>query len=222
MKLKSLQIGHIKDYKGFRSAFIKDLYLEEVDIDFLGILNDNIADTKHHGGKNKALFANSYHNYGLWENFLGKKLACGMMGENLTLENLHEQNVCIGDIHRFENAILQVSEPRKPCVKISKVHQNPNFTQEIFKTGLSGWYYRVLEGKKIHAHSKIELIEKNPINLSVLELNHLFYNPHQALKQNPSLLEKLSKLDTLISQNWHESIQKRLKNTYDSDYMQNL
>ncbi|HEE9546277.1 TPA: MOSC domain-containing protein, partial [Campylobacter coli] len=25
MKLKSLQIGHIKDYKGFRSAFIKDL-----------------------------------------------------------------------------------------------------------------------------------------------------------------------------------------------------
>ncbi|HEH4881841.1 TPA: MOSC domain-containing protein, partial [Campylobacter coli] len=23
MKLKSLQIGHIKDYKGFRSAFIK-------------------------------------------------------------------------------------------------------------------------------------------------------------------------------------------------------
>ncbi|EJR1380390.1 MOSC domain-containing protein, partial [Campylobacter coli] len=44
----------------------------------------------------------------------------------------------------------------------------------------------------------------------------------QALKQNPSLLEKLSKLDTLISQNWHETIQKRLKNTYDLDYMQNL
>lgn len=76
----------VKDYKGFRSAFIKDLYLEEVDINSLGILNDNIADTKHHGGKNKALFANSYHNYGLWENFLGKKLACGMMGENLTLK----------------------------------------------------------------------------------------------------------------------------------------
>lgn len=53
MKLKSLQIGHIKDYKGFRSAFIKDLYLEEVDINSLGILNDNIADTKHHGGKIK-------------------------------------------------------------------------------------------------------------------------------------------------------------------------
>lgn len=73
MKLKSLQIGHIKDYKGFKSAFIKDLYLEEVDINSLGILNDNIADTKHHGGKNKALFANSYHNYTLWENFSWKK-----------------------------------------------------------------------------------------------------------------------------------------------------
>ncbi len=73
MKIKSLQIGHIKDYDGFKSAFIKNIYLEEVDIDFSGIINDNIADTKHHGGKNKALFANSYHNYTLWENFLGKK-----------------------------------------------------------------------------------------------------------------------------------------------------
>lgn len=73
MKIKSLQIGHIKDYGGFKSAFIKNIYLKEVDIDFSGIINDNIADTKHHGGKNKALFANSYHNYPLWENFLEKK-----------------------------------------------------------------------------------------------------------------------------------------------------
>lgn len=72
MKLKSLQIGHIKDYKGFRSAFIKDLYLEEVDINSLGILNDNIADTKHHGGKIKP-YLQIYHNYALWENFSWKK-----------------------------------------------------------------------------------------------------------------------------------------------------
>lgn len=53
--------------------------------------------------------------------------------KNLSIDGLCEQNVCIGDIHQFSNAILQVSEPRKPCVKISKIHNNSNFTHEILK-----------------------------------------------------------------------------------------
>lgn len=58
--------------------------------------------------------------------------------------------------------------------------------------------------------------------LSVFELNQLFYSPHQALRQNPILLDKLEKLNSLISQNWHETIHKRLKNTYDISYMDSL
>lgn len=50
MKIQSLQIGKIKNYKNFQSAFIKDTYLEETQIDFLGILDDQIADKIHHGG----------------------------------------------------------------------------------------------------------------------------------------------------------------------------
>ncbi len=222
MKLKSLQIGEIKDYKDFKSAFIKDNYLTSVKVENLGINNDKIADTRHHGGKNKALFANSCQNYPLWEKFLNKKLNFGFMGENLSIENLHESNVCIGDIHSFGEVILQVSEPRKPCAKISLVHQNKNFTNEMFKTGLSGWYYRVLKTGIIHAPSEIKILEKNKTHLSVLELNHLFYDPKQALEKNPNSLEKLTKLGELISINWHESIEKRLKNIYDTSYMQKL
>lgn len=50
MKIQSLQIGKIKNYKNFQSAFIKDTYLEKTQIDFLGILDDQIADKIHHGG----------------------------------------------------------------------------------------------------------------------------------------------------------------------------
>lgn len=49
------------------------------------------------------------------------------MGENLSIDGLYEQNVCIDDIHQISNAILQVSEPRKPCVKISRIHNNSKF-----------------------------------------------------------------------------------------------
>lgn len=59
MKIQSLQIGKIKNYKNFQSAFIKDTYLEEIQIDFLGILDDQIADKIRHGGYHKAIFANS-------------------------------------------------------------------------------------------------------------------------------------------------------------------
>lgn len=53
MKIQSLQIGKIKNYKNFQSAFIKDTYLEETQIDFLGILDDQIANKIHHGGYHK-------------------------------------------------------------------------------------------------------------------------------------------------------------------------
>lgn len=177
MKIQSLQIGKIKNYKNFQSAFIKDTYLEETQIDFLGVLDDQIADKIHHGGYHKAIFTNSCQNYPIWERFLNKKLNFGSMGENLSIDGLCEQNVCIGDIHQFSNAILQVSEPRKPCVKISKIHNNPNFTHEIFKTGLSGWYYKVLQVGQIRKHENIKILEKNSTSLSVFELNQLFLLP---------------------------------------------
>ncbi len=90
MKIQSLQIGKIKNYKNFQSAFIKDTYLEEIQIDFLGILDDQIADKIHHGGYYKAIFANSCQNYPIWERFLNKKLNFGSMGENLSIDGLCE------------------------------------------------------------------------------------------------------------------------------------
>lgn len=99
------------------------------------------------------------------------------MGENLSIDGLCEQNVCIGDIHQISNAILQVSEPRKPCVKISKIHNNSNFTHEIFKTGLSGWYYKVLQVGQIRKHENIKILEK--ILLHLVYLNSInFFTPH--------------------------------------------
>lgn len=56
MKIQSLQIGKIKNYKNFQNVFIKDTYLEETQINFLGILDDQIADKIHHGGYYKAYF----------------------------------------------------------------------------------------------------------------------------------------------------------------------
>lgn len=99
------------------------------------------------------------------------------MSENLSIDGLYEQNVCIDDIHQISNAKLQVSEPRKPCVKISRIHNNSNFTHEIFKMGLSGWYYKVLQVEQIRKYENIKILEKNLLHLVYLNSIN-FFTPH--------------------------------------------
>ena len=167
MRLVSLQVGKIKDYGKFKSAFIKDIYLQDAFISTLGLSENEIADTKHHGGLQKAVFANALENYEFWEKFLGQKLRYGAMGENLTLSGLDEKSVCVGDVHRLGEVILQVSEPRSPCVKISKVHQKSDFCAKIFESGLSGWYYKVLKEGKCFVNTSLEITQKHPAKLSI-------------------------------------------------------
>lgn len=222
MRLVSLQVGEIKDYGKFKSAFIKDIYLQNAFINTLDLSENEIADTKNHGGVFKAIFANATSNYKLWEEFLGKKLRYGAMGENLSLSGLDEMSVCVGDIHRLGEVVLQVSEPRSPCVKISKVHQKNDFCAKIFESGLSGWYYRVLKEGKCSINASLEITQKHPAKLSIMDLNRLFYKPSAFLKQNPNLKEKIEQVKDILSEEWQKSIVLRLKNQYDMSYMRNL
>ncbi|MBS4235054.1 MOSC domain-containing protein [Campylobacter vulpis] len=222
MRLISLQVGKIKDYGKFKSVFIKDIYLQDAFISTLGLSENEIADTKNHGGVFKAIFANATSNYRLWEEFLGKKLRYGAMGENLSLSGLDETSVCVGDIHCLGEVVLQVSEPRLPCVKISKVHQKNDFCAKIFESGLSGWYYRVLKEGKCSVNTSLEITQKHPAKLSIMDLNRFFYEPSAFLKQNPNLKEKIEQAKDILSKEWQKSIALRLKNQYDMSYMRNL
>jgi MOSC domain-containing protein YiiM len=40
-------------------------------------------------------------------------------GENLSTEGLTEKNVFIGDIYRWGDALIQVTQPRSPCFKLN-------------------------------------------------------------------------------------------------------
>ncbi|WP_089189061.1 MOSC domain-containing protein [Campylobacter sputorum] len=222
MLVYSLQIGNIKKYsdenkKEFSSALIKNIYQDRITIDINGVNKDCISDTKNHGGTNKAVFANALSNYKIWNDFLGKKLNIGDMGENITMKNLDENSVFIGDIHYIGSCILQVSQPRKPCAKLYKIHKNRNFTKFIFSSGLSGWYYKVLKSGEclLGDEVKVEQIEKT--RLSIMDLNKLFFAP----KENIKLFDKLKNLNT-IENNWVKTIQKRLDYSYDNSYMKEL
>lgn len=223
--IKSLQIGKVqqfgnKDKKGFferswKSGSFKGVVTEGI-VTTLGIVGDEVSDTESHGGLEKAIFANSYANYPLWSDFLGiNELPFGALAENITVSGLDETTVFLGDIHQIGEVILQVSQPRKPCWKISRKWQNKDFTKEIFTSGRTGWYYQVLQTGKIAKNDTIIISHNDGKKISIMEANQAFREPriYQKLLQEILLIPN-------ISTSYKESIDKRIKGNYNLEFME--
>lgn len=110
-----------------------------------GIVGDGQADLENHGGEDKAVYAYPASNWPWWEN--EKQLACrpGLFGENLTLGDLDETRVHLGDRFAWGDAILEVSQPRAPCFKLGIYTGRPDLPAVMTLSGRCGWYYRVIQ-----------------------------------------------------------------------------
>ena len=170
----------------------------------LSIIGDSVADTIHHGGVDKAVFANSLQNYNHWKQYLNlDDIPCGALGENLTIDGIDEYTVCIGDIHQIGSVKLQVSQPRQPCWKISRRWQQKDFMKEIYTSGLTGWYYRVLEEGSFKANDKVKYVSSLDIGskIKIITANKAMRNQ----RQYQDLVERLYYLDELAPA-WKKSL----------------
>ncbi len=211
----SLQVGKVQKLSDWETGSFKDS-VEEIEVFNNGIKDDEVSDTKNHGGIEKAVFANSLENYYQWQHYLGLfSLPKGALSENLTISGLHETNVFLGDIHTIGEVTLQVVQPRKPCWKISKKHQNKNFTKHIYDTGHTGWYYSVLETGRIRKNDTIKITTTQNKQISILEANQAFRDPIKYKE----LLEKILSFGN-ISKSYKQSIEKRLQGTYSLKFME--
>lgn len=85
-----------------------------VGIGRLGLLDDHIGDTRHHGGADQAAYLYSAEDYDWWAEQLGTALEPGTLGENLTLSSFGREAVHIGDRYRIGRVVLEVTSPRIP------------------------------------------------------------------------------------------------------------
>jgi len=131
-----------------------------------GLRGDVQADRRVHGGPDKAVHHYAAENYPLLAARLptiADQLVPGSIGENVSTTGFDESGVCIGDIFVLGRAVLQVSQPRSPCWKIDHRYACDGVARLIAETGLTGWYYRVLQPGRIAAGDTIELLERpNP------------------------------------------------------------
>jgi MOSC domain-containing protein YiiM len=128
-----------------------------------GILGDEQADPVHHGGLEKALHHYAADHYPFWNremSELGAKFVPGGFGENISTLGLTEDLLCIGDIIRIGEAMVQVTQGRQPCWKLSAHVGRKDMAARFQKSGRTGWYYRVLREGFIQAGDPIALMER--------------------------------------------------------------
>jgi len=185
----------------FKSATTESLYLS-----FLNFEGDGQADLAHHGGREKAVCVYPYEHYPFWEKELQKPLGYGAFGENLTTTGLLESDVCIGDIFRLGEAIVQVSQPRQPCYKLSVKYGAPDMPLKVQQTGYTGFYFRVLEEGAASKADGLTLLHRHPKKITVSFANRIMHQDKDHIEAAKQILEVEE-----LSVNWRKTFLKRLE-----------
>ena len=144
----------------FTSAIWKSPVPGPVPLGTLGLAGDAVANTKVHGGPEQAVLMYALSHYPAWQRELGRPLEPGAFGENLSVDQLTEDTVCIGDVFEIGDARLQVSQPRQPCATLARRHQMPDMIALVLRNGRSGWYLRVLREGSLEAGQEVRLADR--------------------------------------------------------------
>ena len=135
---------------------------------------DKQADLTVHGGPDKALYAYPAEHYDYWRKRLpNMKLPWGMFGENLTTEELFEDQVNIGDVFRIGSSKVVATQPRMPCYKLGVKFGRMDIVRQFMESKLTGIYFRVLEEGDVGAGDEIELISRDENNVTVKDIVRL-------------------------------------------------
>lgn len=128
-----------------------------------GLSGDAQGDRQHHGGPEKALHHYAHDHYATWRGMIGPKAmleAPGVFGENLSTHGLTEDAVAVGDTFRLGEAVIQVSQGRQPCWKLNARLDVPDMALRVQRTGMTGWYYRVIECGFIEKGDALQLVDR--------------------------------------------------------------
>ncbi|MEM9582360.1 MAG: MOSC domain-containing protein [Pseudomonadota bacterium] len=128
----------------------------------VGFVNDAQADLVNHGGQDKAIHHYPSDHYLSWiaEGQIPNGTKPAAFGENIASVGMTEDDVCIGDILQLGNALVQISQGRQPCWKVSAFTDNAKMAYLFQKTGRTGWYYRVLETGQVSPGDLITLKDR--------------------------------------------------------------
>jgi len=158
------------------TGIFKQPVIGPVRVGTFNLEGDRQADLSVHGGANKAVYVYSWKNIEHWKKFLERDdLHPGSFGENLTLDDLADTEIFIGDELLIGTARFEVSQPRFPCYKLGIALGRPDVVKAFEESGRNGFYLRVLQEGTIRAGDKITRIANDePGTVTIAEFANIY------------------------------------------------
>ena len=147
-KVLSVNVGTAREFefngRPARSAIWKSPVVGRIAARGVNLAGDDQADRKAHGGPDKAVYAYAVEDYRWWEARIGRALAYGEFGENLTTEGIDVNDALVGERWAVGTAVLEVSEPRIPCWRLGVRMNDPVFPRRFTEALRPGPYLRIV------------------------------------------------------------------------------
>jgi ferredoxin-NADP reductase/MOSC domain-containing protein YiiM/ferredoxin len=144
----------------------------------LNIDGDGQGDLAGHGGEQRAVLVYQIDSYRHWQQHFGRDdFGYGVFGENLTVDGMADDEVCIGDRYRIGEAEFEVTQPRVTCYRVGLRLGEPELPALLVSHHRPGFYMRVITEGHIQPGDAIVKTKTGPGALSVADTDALLYLP---------------------------------------------
>lgn len=212
MKIVSLNVGMPREVEWHERLVTTGIFKEPVAgqmaLRKLNLDGDGQADLTVHGGEHKAVYCYPVEHYAFWKKELGRDLAMGMFGENLTTEGLLENDVNLGDRFRVGSAEVVVTQPRLPCYKLGVRFGADDMVKRFLASRRTGFYLAVTREGQVGAGDEIELVERERRSVPVPAIVTLYVAKHYGAEEL-RLARRVMEVDA-VPEDWKGYFRERI------------
>jgi MOSC domain-containing protein YiiM len=186
-KVLSVNVGGVREFeyngRPARSAIWKSPVADRVAVLGSNLVGDDQADRKAHGGPDKVVYAYAVEDAKWWEQEIGRSLAYGEFGQNLTTEGMQVNDALVGERWQIGSVVLEASEPRIPCWRLGVRMNDKLFPRRFTEALRPGAYFRLVVEGDLGAGDEIRVVERPDHDLTIRDVFRIYTRDRHEVKR---------------------------------------
>ncbi len=149
-----------------------------------GVVGDVIVERDEHGGERQAVYLVAAEELAHWSHEIGRDLASGSFGENITTVGVDVDALLVGSKVRVgEDVILEVCGPRTPCATFAAHLGQRGWAKRFAERGRPGTYCAVRSSGTVRAGDPIVVTDVPEGGVDIMTLFRAKYGDHHAARR---------------------------------------